>query len=163
MALLNSKELLLEACPNIYLYIFIFIYIYLFIFIYIYLNLYIYIYIYVYLYLPRILRVCNIRVNKQSPKLFRQQRLCERLWTFLVSWLESKNRRMEALQLLEKRVSHLVEGISNRALCWDQSLFICIYIYNAMKSLTVVAIYHHISSYYQFMSSSMLLVFTGII
>ena len=141
MALLNSKELLLEACPNRYIYI----------------------YIYVYLYLPRILRVCNIRVNKQSPKLFRQQRLCERLWTFLVSWLESKNRRMEALQLLEKRVSHLVEGISNRALCWDQSLFICIYIYNAMKSLTVVAIYHRISSYYQFMSSSMLLVFTGII
>ena len=42
-------------------------------------------------------------------------------------------------------------------------IFVYMYIYNAMKSLTVVAIYHHISSYYQFMSSSMLLVFTGII
>ena len=34
-------------------------------------------------------------------------RLCERLWTHLVPWLEAKHRAAEALQLLERRVRGL--------------------------------------------------------
>ncbi len=64
--------------------------------------------------------------NCFPPNLFtnkKLRRLCERLWTFLVPWLESKNRRMEALELLEKRVSHLVsDGFLRTFFVWGQSL-----------------------------------------
>ena len=49
----------------------------------------------------------KIHLSRAQPGL--APRLCERLWSLVVPWLDSKGRRSEALQMLEGRVRRLAE------------------------------------------------------